>query len=121
MCCRTSCMDDSLRDALMVKAVDLFSVDMILEQMRSGLLVTGNLEPVVSICDTVAEVRGDGLARGKLAHVSLEVPDLCGLCLEVTGVGIVEGIIGSLLGFLKAVLDSFLHGGVKRGLVCEVW
>ena len=45
-------VDDSLRDALMIKVIDLFAKQKVLQEDRAASLALGGPPPVVGVADT---------------------------------------------------------------------
>ena len=55
-------MDDTLRDALMVEAVDLLAAHVVFQKLWAGVVLCGDLEPVIGVGLLDTEVGGDHVA-----------------------------------------------------------
>lgn len=69
----TSSMHNTLRNALMVKPVDLLASDVVLKQRRPSGRPVRRLEPCIGIADSRAPVRRDALRLLNVGHITREI------------------------------------------------
>jgi len=70
-------VDDTLGDAFVVEAVDLLTSHVVFQELRAGVVLGGDLQPVIGVGLLDTKVGGDDVARRMVVDgVSLQVGDL---------------------------------------------
>jgi hypothetical protein len=102
-------VNDTLGNALMVEAVDLLTAHVVFQKLRTGVVLGGDLQPVIGVGLLDTEVGGDYVARRMVVD-----------CVFLKVGGLLVGSDAVKAEFLESVVDCRHHlygGGGEDGEV----